>query len=63
MKVIVDPELCEANGRCFLAAPEVFAPDADGWAQVLIEHPPEELRKKVERAVRVCPRLAIRIEE
>ncbi len=63
MRVVVDPNLCEGNARCVHAAPEVFRLEDDDQARVLIEHPGEELRAAVERAVRLCPRLAIRIEE
>jgi ferredoxin len=63
MKVIVNPDLCEGNARCVEAAPEVFELGDDDQAHVLIERPDEALRAKVERAVRLCPRQAIRIEE
>ncbi|MEX2237812.1 MAG: ferredoxin [Dehalococcoidia bacterium] len=63
MKVSVDPDLCEANAKCFIAAPEIFQPDDDGWAQVILEHLPEELHAKAVRAARLCPRLAIKVEE
>lgn len=61
MRVVVDPDLCEGNRKCELAAPEVFRVGDDDLARVLIERPPEELREKVERAVRLCPRQAIRL--
>ncbi len=63
MRVVVDPDLCEGNARCVAAAPEVFELGDDDQARVLIEEPGEELREKVERAARVCPRGAIRIIE
>ena len=63
MKVIVDHDLCEGHGRCESAAPEVFELRDDDKSYVLIERPGEELCAKVERAVRLCPRQAIRIEE
>ena len=63
MKVIVDHDLCEGHMRCQAAAPEVFEVRDDDKSYVLIERPGEELRAKVERAVRLCPRQAIRIEE
>lgn len=62
MKVVVDFDLCEANGRCMESAPEVFRLDDSDELHVLMEQPPEALRKKVEEAARRCPRLAIRIE-
>jgi ferredoxin len=63
MKVVVDPNLCEGNLRCVNAAPDVFEVDDNDQAHVLIERPPEERRAAVERAVRLCPRQAIRIIE
>lgn len=63
MKVVVNPDLCEGNARCVQAAPEVFELGDDDQARVLIEEPGEELRAKVERAARLCPRLAITIIE
>lgn len=62
MKVIVDFELCEANALCMQAAPEVFRVDENDQLDILIETPPESLRKKVQEAARLCPRQAIRIE-
>lgn len=63
MKVIVDHDRCEGNARCIHAAPEVFELCDDDLAYVLMEHPPEDLRPRVERAVRLCPRQAISIVE
>lgn len=63
MKVIVDFDLCEANAICMDVAPEVFKVDDNDELQILLEKPPEELRKKVEESVRLCPRQAISIED
>jgi ferredoxin len=41
------------------AAPEVFEVRDDDFLYVLQEEPPEELRDKVEAAVRSCPKAAI----
>jgi ferredoxin len=43
--------------------PEVFRVEEDDTLTVLIERPPASLRKKVEEAVRLCPRQAISIVE
>jgi ferredoxin len=45
------------------ACPEVFEVRDDDLLYLLDEHPPEELREKVEQAVRACPTQAISIEE
>ena len=63
MKVVVDFELCESNGRCMEAAPEVFEVRSDDKLYILNEHPPDALRAKVERAARRCPKQAISIIE
>ena len=48
MKVVVDFDLCEANAVCVDQAPEVFKVDENDNLHILIESPPESLRKKVE---------------
>jgi ferredoxin len=63
MKVVVDYDLCEANAVCMDVAPEVFRVDDQDMLHILIESPPESLRKKVEDAVRLCPRQALRLEK
>jgi ferredoxin len=62
MKVIVDWDLCQGHGNCTGDAPEVFRLDDAGNLEILIEEPGEELRPKLELAVRYCPTGAIRIE-
>jgi ferredoxin len=62
MKVIVDFEVCQSHGLCMQAAPEVFELRDDGFLYVLQETPAENLRKKVEIAVRECPTGAIKLE-
>jgi ferredoxin len=63
MKVVVDYDLCESNGLCMDAAPEVFELRDDDNLYLLTEHPGEELRSKVQEAVARCPKQAISIEE
>ncbi len=63
MRVVVDYSLCESNALCVAAAPEVFEMSDDDMLIVLDEEPGEELRAKVEAAVRVCPKQAITIAE
>ena len=45
------------------AAPELFVVRDDDLLYVLDENPGEDLRPKVEQAVRVCPKQAITIVE
>jgi ferredoxin len=63
MRVIVDFDVCESNAVCMGIAPEVFEVRDDDFLYVLDENPPENLRDKVEEAVRRCPKQAIRVED
>lgn len=62
MKVKIDLDLCEGNAVCMKMAPEVFEVGEDDKARLLIAEPGEELRGKVEAAVRRCPRQALALE-
>ncbi|MDQ1397308.1 MAG: ferredoxin [Acidimicrobiaceae bacterium] len=62
MRVVVDFDVCQSNALCMQAAPEVFEVRDDGFLYVLQEEPGEELRAKVEEAVRLCPTQAITLE-
>ncbi|MEO6398466.1 MAG: ferredoxin [Tepidiformaceae bacterium] len=59
MQVQVHHDKCEGHGKCEMAAPEVFELRDDDLSYVLVEDVSEELRPKVERAIRLCPRQAI----
>jgi ferredoxin len=63
MRVVVDAQLCETNSICMGLAPEVFEVGEDDTVTVLLENPPESMRKDVENAVRLCPRQAISLVE
>ena len=63
MRVVVDYDLCESNALCKGVAPEVFEVREDDNLYILNENPPEEMRDKVEQAVRLCPKAAISIED
>ena len=63
MRVVVDFDLCESNAICMSVAPEVFEVRDDDFLYILDERPPEELRPKLEEAVRRCPKQAISIAE
>ena len=62
-KVVVDFDVCESNAICMGIAPEVFEVRDDDFLYVLQEEPSDDLRSKVEGAVRLCPKQAISIEE
>jgi len=61
MHVNVDYDLCDSNAVCMGILPEVFEVRDDGFLYILNEDPKEELRSKVEEAVRACPAQAISI--
>ena len=63
MRVTVDLDACEGNGKCVQAAPEVFELPADeDQVQVKVDPIPAELEGAVDRAVRVCPRQALQTQ-
>ena len=61
MRVEVDSLLCEANGLCVNAAPDVFQLGDDDVLVVLEPNPSEERRAAVEKAASVCPKQAITV--
>jgi ferredoxin len=64
MRVRVDEDRCVGAGQCVLAAPDVFdQSDDDGIVVLLQERPPAELHDDVRQAARVCPALAIELDE
>jgi ferredoxin len=63
LRIVVDRELCEANGVCVRIAPGVFRIREDAEAMELLQPAPDEsLRAAVEKAVRLCPRGALSLE-
>jgi ferredoxin len=62
LKIIVDPNLCEANAICVAEAPEVFGIEQNAMV-VLDETPAEEHAANVRRAVTRCPRGALSVVE
>jgi len=63
LRIVVDRDLCEANGECMRAAPEVFFVDDNDKLLLKIERPPPDLVEKVKTAVRRCPRAALALRE
>lgn len=63
MKVHVDTQRCEAQAVCVGLAPKVFElGDDDDTVRVVVDEVPEELRKRVLRAVEKCPKAALSVE-
>jgi len=64
MKVLLDQTKCVSSGQCVLAAPAVFDQrDEDGIAVLLVANPDAELHEEVREAARICPALAIAVQE
>jgi ferredoxin len=63
MKIEVDWDLCEANAICQRVAPDVFKVDDHDKLHVLMEQPGEDLREKLQIAVKRCPRRALKLVE
>ncbi|MDA0159068.1 ferredoxin [Solirubrobacter ginsenosidimutans] len=61
MRVEVDRARCEGHGMCEDACPEVFRLDDDGELEILMDRIPDELRRKAESAVRLCPVAALTV--
>ena len=63
LKIVVDRDLCEANGSCVLVAPHVFEIGDDDQMHVLHAQPPAAELESVEDAVRRCPKGALSLEK
>jgi ferredoxin len=63
MKIVIDYDRCEGNAVCMRVCPQVFEVRDDDRAHLLMKDPGEDLRPKLEAAVRRCPRQALAIEE
>jgi ferredoxin len=60
---VVDFDACESNAICVGVVPEVFELRDDDLLYLIDDHPPADMRERVEEAVRRCPKQAISIEE
>jgi ferredoxin len=64
IKIYVDEHKCVGAGQCVMAAPQVFDQrEEDGVVVLLQNHAESGLEPSVRKAVKLCPALAIRIEE
>lgn len=51
----MEPDLCEANGLCVAATPEVFDLVDDDIVDILLPEPPSEMESAVAEAMVACP--------
>ena len=64
MKVVIDPELCQGQGRCFSIAPSVFDFDELGNGVVIGDGTLDDQTLELARLAQAnCPEHAIFIEE
>ena len=64
IKIHVDEHKCVGAGQCVLAAPQVFDQrEEDGVVVLLQDHADKGLEPGVRKAAKLCPALAIRIED
>ncbi|UGT62637.1 ferredoxin [Nocardia asteroides] len=62
MKIVLDPDQCEANGICVGLAPGVFDLDDDDVLHLRAAEVPADDRAAIEEAVAQCPKAALRLE-
>jgi ferredoxin len=63
VKLYVDPEQCTGHGRCYKLAPDLLAPDAEGYVSIrgeAIDVPPGQA-DFAEEAAGTCPEGAISV--
>ncbi|MDQ1466869.1 MAG: ferredoxin [Actinomycetota bacterium] len=63
MKVTVGSEVCTGHGRCYVLAPDVFAPDEYGHCVVLHEAVDAERAVQARTGADNCPERAISLDE
>ena len=64
IKIHIDEHKCVGAGQCVMASPDVFDQrEDDGIVILLQQEPPDALIPSVRKAAKLCPALAIRLEE
>lgn len=60
MKLQLDNDACQGQGRCYAIAPELFDADDEGYAVLLVEGEiPAELEESAQLCIDNCPEFAI----
>jgi ferredoxin len=60
-EIVVDWDECEANAVCEGILPEIFSVDDSDHLQVSNFHPSADLLDKVQEAVDMCPKRALKL--
>jgi ferredoxin len=63
LKVDIDRNRCAGHGRCYVFAPDIFAPDDEGFSVAVAPLPGAQHRDAVLKALRNCPEQAVIVEE
>jgi ferredoxin len=63
MRVIVDPDQCEANGFCESIAPDIFELGDEDVVQIADGEVPPGREIDVRAAVEQCPKAALRLRD
>jgi ferredoxin len=63
MRVIVDADMCEANGFCESLAPDIFELGDEDVVQIADGPVPADREIDVRAAVDQCPRAALRLQD
>jgi ferredoxin len=61
-QIVVDRDECEANAVCEGILPEIFSVDDDDNLNISNERPPADLLDKVQEAVDMCPKRALKLK-
>jgi ferredoxin len=63
VKVRVDVDLCVGHGRCYVLAPDVFAPDDFGHCEIVAAVVEGPLAEQARIGAENCPERAIFLED
>ena len=63
MRIVVNRTLCDGNGNCAAAAPELLLLGGNGKVIVLMDSFGEDMQAKAEAAIRSCPKSALKLEK
>jgi ferredoxin len=62
VKVHIDRDRCTGHGRCYTLAPSIFAPDDEGYGEVVVADVEAEGEGHARLAEQSCPEGAITVE-
>jgi ferredoxin len=63
VKAVVDTELCMGHGQCYARAPEVYAPDEDGFCVIQTPTIEPAWYEQAATGAEACPESAITLTD